>query len=256
MLGAIFEHKDARGTRCPMRGDGGNMRLDFGFLGEGMAENIYSNPSGFTEIPWEFSLQYFAGLAIAAIQADEAALNSARPRENHEGGPSECENCGMTWKPGASVCDTCMRPIKASDITSENPNERLVLLAQEDYHLLTCEPSHLQALDEKELVSIHNLLVESLRQACQDLLASGEQPVKVREGLDVPREWDAHYRNLWPTQPKCLIWIAARHAVLGNPLKGELFEWTNTGAKQTKSGVGVKIAGAAAVGVLAGFLFG
>ena len=225
-------------------------------LGDGMAENIYSNPSGFTEIPWEFSLQYFAGLAIAAIQADEASLNSARPRKNYEVQPSECEYCGMRLKPEASVCDTCMRPIKANGITSENTHERLVLLAEEDYHLLTCEPSHLQALDQKELVSIHNLLVDSLRKACQVLLSAGEQPVKVREGLVVPREWDAHYRNLWPIQPKCLIWIAARHAVLGNPLKGEVFEWSNTGAKETKSDVGVKVAGAAAVGGLAGFLLG
>jgi len=221
-----------------------------------VSENIYSNPSGFTEIPWEFSVEYFAGLAIGVIQAKESELNVVKPNTNSTGKPLECEFCGSRLKLNATACVACMKPTKTRNKTFSDTHEPRVLLAEEDYHLLTCDPAQLQSLDQSELVRIHNISVDALRRACQRLLAAGEQPVKVREGLVVPREWDAHYCNLWPIQPKYLIWMAARHAVLGNPLKGEVFEWNNVGAQQTKSSTGGKIAGAAAIGVLAGFLFG
>lgn len=221
-----------------------------------MSENIYSNPSGFTDIPWQFSVEYFAGLAIGIIQTKEHELNLANQSKATGGKPLECEFCGTRMRADATTCITCMKPVSSRKRNVGAAHKPVVLLASEDYHLLTCDAGELQKIDENELVRIHNVLVDALRRACQGLLAAGEQPVKVRDGLVVPREWDAHYCNLWPIQPKCLIWMAARHAVLGNPLKGEVFEWSNVGSQQTKAGAGGKIAGAAAIGVLAGFLFG
>lgn len=129
------------------------------------------------------------------------------------------------------------------------------LLHEGDYELLTCDPAELERIEQQELVRIHNLLVDNLRSGCNSLVEAGGASVKAREGLVVPREWDAHYCNLWPMQPKLLIWMAVRHAVLGNPLAGEVFEWNNQGAPAAKSSTGGKVAGAAALGILAGFLF-
>jgi len=44
--------------------------------------------------------------------------------------------------------------------------------------------------------------------------------------------------------------------MLGNPLAGEILEWQNIGGQPQKSSTKTKVAGAAAVGLLAGFLFG
>ena len=60
--------------------------------------------------------------------------------------------------------------------------------------------------------------------------------------------------------PKTLIWLATKHSMLGNPLAGEVFEWSNVGARannesESTNSNKAKFAGAAALGLLAGFLF-
>ena len=220
-----------------------------------VSENIYSNPSGFTNIPWEFSLEYFTALAISAIQKREVLLDSQQSTVFIAPLKRECPSCGADIDEKLTFCPVCSRASSPASGTPQPERKPVKLLHEADYELLTCDPSELERKDQHELVRIHNVLVDNLRRGCSSLVEAGGPSVKVREGLVVPREWDAHYSNLWPEQPKCLIWMAARHAVLGNPLAGEVFEWNNQGAAATKVNTGGKVAGAAALGILAGFLF-
>ena len=220
-----------------------------------MSENIYSNPSGFTDVPWEISVQFFIGVAIGVIQAREDELNESYSYEAMSGEFRNCPYCGVRLKASVNTCVTCMYKLKPFVPTSSGQAKRVLLLSEEDYKFLNCEPGVLESLDQDDLIRIHNLLVDSLRIGCQMLASSDANALQVREGLIVSKEWDAHYRNLWPEQPKYLIWMAARHAVLGNPLAGEVFEWNNQGSPVAKVSTGGKVAGAAALGILAGFLF-
>ncbi len=112
-------------------------------------------------------------------------------------------------------------------------------------------------LEPRELADLHNLLVVTLRSACNEKVNDGGDALEVRDGLGVTGEWDAHFTNLYAAQPKTLIWIALRHAMLGNPLEGEITEWSNNGqkSKSSQNSVGM-LAGAGALGLLAGFLWG
>jgi hypothetical protein len=222
--------------------------------GADVSENIYSNPSGFTDVPWEISIQFFMGVAIGVIQAREDELNESHSDTSMAGEFRNCPYCGVRLNASATRCVSCMYELKPVVITSSDQEEK-VLLSDSDYEFLNCDPGLLESLDQEDLIRIHNLLVDSLRMGCQMLASSDANAMKVREGLIVSKEWDAHYRNLWPEQPKYLIWMAARHAVLGNPLAGEVFEWNNQGSPVAKVSTGGKVAGAAALGILAGFLF-
>lgn len=220
-----------------------------------MSENIYSNPSGFTDVPWEISVQFFIGVAIGVIQAREDELNESHSDTSMSGEFRNCPYCGVRLNASATRCVTCMYELKPFVPTSSGQKKRVLLLSEADYRFLNCEPGVLESLDQDDLIRIHNLLVDSLRIGCQRLASSDANALQVREGLIVSKEWDAHYRNLWPEQPKYLIWMAAKHAVLGNPLAGEVFEWNNQGSPVAKVSTGGKVAGAAALGILAGFLF-
>ena len=196
------------------------------------------------------------GVSTGVIQAMEAESNSGLAPSNQSPSEfSECRYCRAQVRASATRCDSCYYDLEPLVQTAPREQERVVFLEESDYKFLDCDPQLLEQLDKDELVRIHNLLVEALRRGCQMLVRADPNPVLVRQGLVVSKEWDAHYRNLWPLQPKFLIWMAVRHAVLGNPLAGEVFEWNNQGTPAAKSNTGGKVAGAAALGILAGFLF-
>ena len=217
-----------------------------------MTENIYSNPSGYTEIPWQLSLQWFKTLVLAEVAIAEDSLKQTYSKSSMR----QCSYCGQAIpSQGSGKCQNCWRGFEAPQHSDESPEEPSILTEQDAY-LIDADSSSLKGIDESEVVALHNFLVDCLRSACIRQLGSGRKIVRVREGLEVTEEWDVHFRNLFKTEPRVLLWPAVKHSMLGNPLAGEVFEWKNIGEEVRKPSSKGKLAGAAALGVLAGFLFG
>lgn len=221
-----------------------------------MTSNAYSNASGFTQIPWQYSIHWFKQLVISEAEQIEANLNGANTYTTSAsvdmvGGV--CFKCGTAIVVERDDCRVCGHNFE----TGRPAPEWQFVLTQDDIDALDTEPSNLGFVNRQELANLHNLTVELLRSACLKLNGSGAETIQVREGLVVTREWDAHFMNLSAAQPQLLLWFAVKHSMLGNPLAGEILEWKNSGSYQTlKPSSGAKLAGAAAVGLLAGFLFG
>lgn len=224
-----------------------------GTNGGAMTDNIYSNPSGYTEIPWQLSVQWFKKLVLFEVALAEEALNS-----NVSDGPEmrRCSFCGQRIpSTGSGKCESCWRGFQAPK--SSKPEETVKsLLSDEEEFLIDADSDQLRGVDEGEVVELHNFLVECLRSACIRQLSLTSKSTRVREGLEVTEEWDIHFKNLFNAQPRVLLWPAVKHSMLGNPLAGEVFEWKNVGVEPKKASIRGKVAGAAALGVLAGFLFG
>ena len=221
-----------------------------------VTDNIYSNPSGFTSIPWQLSNRWFMEKFLVELGALEDALN---PVDDEEAGPRrECQYCGASITKGATKCSVCYRVVPTKP-SKPKKTTRVKLVPEELYPLIEIEPDGLQSFETEHLAELHNLIVDCLRTACLRDLSRAEI-IKVREDLAVSREWDAHFRNLISADPKTLIWLATKHSMLGNPLAGEVFEWSNVGARannesESTNSNKAKFAGAAALGLLAGFLF-
>ena len=125
-----------------------------------------------------------------------------------------------------------------------------------DYELewLSQAASELPIEDRERVILVHNWAVTVLRNICNSEIKKAEN-VKVRDGLVIPREWHVHYENLYVNQSPKLILAVLQHAFTGNPMNGELFEWTNRG--KLLSGTSKKaIVGASIIGAGAAFLLG
>jgi hypothetical protein len=131
-----------------------------------------------------------------------------------------------------------------------------LLPTEEDLSLLMAPLSKIKKVPHQNLLEIHNFAVDGLRQELQIELQTSSKTVKVREGLSVPLEWDAHYRILHESQPEVLIWLAVRHAFVGNPLAGEVLEWSPSVPNTRKAAQSTKLLGAAALGAVAALLLG
>ena len=131
------------------------------------------------------------------------------------------------------------------------------LPSDEELDLLLEDLAKIQSYDKARLVELHNFSVSVLRAECLKDIKKYET-VKVRSDLVLPRDWHTHYENLYQAQLPKLILAVVQHAFVGNPLDGELYEWSNRlsifgGAKP---GNKTKLAGAAAIGAAAAFLLG
>lgn len=218
-----------------------------------MTDNIYSNPSGYTDIPWQLSVQWFKKLVLLEVALAEEAANS-----NVSDGIEmrRCSFCGQRIpSTGSGKCQSCWRTYQAPK-SSKPVDTATSLLSDEEEFLIDADSDQLRGVDEAEVVELHNFLVECLRSACIRQLSLTPNSIHVREGLEVTEEWDIHFKNLFKAQPRVLLWPALKHSMLGNPLTGEVFEWKNIGEEARKPSSKGKLAGAAALGVLAGFLFG
>jgi len=221
--------------------------------GGALTENIYSNPSGYTDIPWQLSVQWFKSLVLVEVAMAEEALDTSKPS-----GPEirRCSFCGQSIpSTGSGKCQSCWRAYKAPKVSEPHEPENS-LLSEKDEFLIDAESDQLRGVEESLIVELHNFLVECLRSACIRQLNLTSKPIRVREGLEVSEEWDIHFKNLFKTQPRVLLWPALKHSMLGNPLAGEVFEWKNVGEEAPMPSSKGKLAGAAAIGVLAGLLFG
>ena len=214
-----------------------------------MTENIYSNPTGMTNTPWHVSVAWFKNAALQEISRIESA-SKQKPKIRN----ARCPNCDAIVSQGVFLCVSCGREVR--DLSFPETVEKIVLLTDVECDLLDSPISKLKKIEQERLVEIHNLLVASLRIACNLELQSSSKKIKVRDGLTVTPEWDAHFRNLFIADPQLLIWLAAKHAMLGNPLAGEILEWSNSMTPSNSRNFGVKLGGAAAAGLLAGLLFG
>lgn len=204
-----------------------------------MTDNIYSNPSGYTDIPWQLSVNWFKDKILTEVALIEYKMANRK-----------CPNCSWVIKtPDAGKCPGCWTSHGAVDTEFQT-------LSDYEIELIDADSDSLRGVPERDVVALHNFLVECLRSACVRDVNSGAKSTKVREGLQLTLEWDVHFRNLSKVEPRMLIWPALKHSLLGNPLAGEVFEWQNIGSEPPKVSSKSKLAGAAALGVLAGFLFG
>lgn len=215
-----------------------------------MGENIYSNPSGFTELPWEFSVKWFKDRILDEVKIAENLAEEKLRRETPRG-YRKCSYCGLRIpSSNAGTCEYCEKA------PEQEKTDEPKLLSDLETQLIDADSQRLGELGESEVATLHNFLVDCLRSACLRDLSTGKSSLRVREGLEVTVEWDVHFKNLFKAQPKILLWPAVKHSMLGNPLAGEILEWQNIGGQPQKSSTKTKVAGAAAVGLLAGFLFG
>jgi hypothetical protein len=127
---------------------------------------------------------------------------------------------------------------------------------QDDLYLLVAPIGEIKKVNQQRLIDIHNFAVDGIRDELLAELSSSAKTVRVREGLSVPLEWDAHYRILHEHQPEVLIWLAVKNAFIGNPLAGEVLEWSPTNKKSRNRTQTTKLIGAAAVGAVAALLLG
>ena len=216
-----------------------------------MGENIYSNPSGFTELPWEFSVKWFKDRILHEVAISEEYLRIETPKIGYR----TCYYCGAPIPSAiAGTCQVCYTAYKQAP--GQKKTQTSKLLSDLETQLIDADSQRLGELDESAVATLHNFLVDCLRSACLRDLSTGNSSVRVRDGLEVTVEWDVHFKNLFKVQPKILLWPALKHSMLGNPLAGEILEWQNIGGQPQKSSTKTKVAGAAAVGLLAGFLFG
>lgn len=210
--------------------------------------NIYSNPNGRPNIIWTDSHQWFANRVIQENDRFGATVIEQKFTDRYV----TCGNCGYDWVERESqVCKNCHAAILRAEGVAEF--DELLRSA------LQVETVGLESLPREELVEVHNEIVELLRTASIRDVETGIATVEVRKGLKLSREWDVHYQVLYEQNPRTLLWVALKHSLLGNPLAGEVDEWANSSENievLRSSGSGKKLAGAAAVGLLAGFLFG
>ena len=132
--------------------------------------------------------------------------------------------------------------------------------------LLLYEASDLKNVDLPLVVEVHNYSVLAIRHMLGDEIGalnyqrSGvSEKVKVRDGLVIPRDWQVHYENLLQSNSPRLILAVMQHAFSGNPLSGELYEWSNVKSgffgRQNPS-TKRAIVGASVIGAAAALLFG
>lgn len=129
--------------------------------------------------------------------------------------------------------------------------------ADGELDLLLQDVESLRSQDRGTLIELHNFCVAVLRAECLKDVKK-YQTVKVRPDLELPRDWHTHYENLYQAQLPLLILAVVQHAFIGNPLDGELYEWSNRNALfgRAKAGNKTKLAGAAAIGAAAALLLG
>lgn len=127
----------------------------------------------------------------------------------------------------------------------------------DELDFLLRDVSHLKSMSREWLIDLHNFCVSALRAECLKDIKKYET-VRVRPDLELPKDWQAHYENLYQAQLPVLILAVVQHAFIGNPLEGELYEWSNRRAPFAGARVGqkTKLAGAAAIGAAAAFLLG
>jgi hypothetical protein len=131
------------------------------------------------------------------------------------------------------------------------------LPSEEELDLLLADLATIHSYDKVRLVELHNFCVSALRAECLKDIKKAET-IKVRSDLVLPRDWHVHYENLYQAQLPQLILAVVQHAFVGNPLDGELYEWSNRTSifGGAKPGNKTKLAGAAAIGAAAAFLLG
>jgi hypothetical protein len=124
--------------------------------------------------------------------------------------------------------------------------------------MLKSEAGALKTLNIESVIDVHNYAVLALRHMCNEETKDSEK-VTVREGLIIPRDWQVHYENLLDQQSPLLILAVMQHVFTGNPLGGELYEWTNQkGGLFGGNNKHVKrtIIGASVIGAAAALLLG
>jgi hypothetical protein len=225
---------------CPSCGANLNSSKKSGGEDKQGKPNMYSNGAGAPILGPDVSIEWFVGIVRDYSLRLESNLNS---------------ELGM-WRESFRTFTALYGEDKQfwpRDLGEPPPTS---VPTEVDLSLLTAPVSKIKKISHQRLLEIHNFAVNGLREELQIELQSNSKTVKVREGLIVPLEWDAHYRILHESQPEVLIWLAVRHAFVGNPLAGEVLEWSPSVADGRKTRQSTKLIGAAAIGAVAALLLG
>jgi hypothetical protein len=128
---------------------------------------------------------------------------------------------------------------------------------ENEINLLLADIDSLKSENRETLVALHNYSVSVLRKECL-LAIKQHRTLRVRPDLELPIDWHTHYENLYQAQLPLLILPVVQHAFIGNPLEGELYEWSNRKALLSgpRPGNKTKLVGAAAIGAVAALLLG
>jgi len=80
--------------------------------------------------------------------------------------------------------------------------------------------------DDRELARLaNNLGVDSIRAMIELEKAMGVPTVRVRWGLRIPVEWEAHYETIYQSNFPWYISGVLQNTFIGNPLNGERRKW-------------------------------
>jgi len=107
--------------------------------------------------------------------------------------------------------------------------------------------------DLPHVVMTHNDSVRLVRSAIVRAKKSGYETVKVRTGLTLPTNWQAHYEVVYTTELPWMVSAVMQNAFFGNPLAGEEKPWNSD--LVISDGV-KKAAGWGVAGAISASLFG
>jgi len=86
------------------------------------------------------------------------------------------------------------------------------------------------SFSEKDLphvVMTHNDAVRLVRSAIVRAKKSGSPTIKVRQGLSLPTNWQAHYGVVYGSELSWMISSVMQNSFFGNPLDGEEKPWNS-----------------------------
>jgi hypothetical protein len=81
--------------------------------------------------------------------------------------------------------------------------------------------------DHPHVLMTHNDTVRLIRSAILRAKKAGVPTIKVRPGLSLPTNWQAHYQVVFTTELPWVISAAMQNAFFGNPADGEEKPWNS-----------------------------
>jgi len=100
-------------------------------------------------------------------------------------------------------------------------------LPAEQLRLLSSHPGDVTDADRPLLLLTNNNAVALIRSAIERRKKAGASTVKVRRGLRLPNEWEAHYETVYQSNFPWFVSSVIQNAFLGNAPAGERHPWTS-----------------------------
>ncbi|HEY8721485.1 hypothetical protein [Pengzhenrongella sp.] len=99
------------------------------------------------------------------------------------------------------------------------------MIPSEIYRVYRTNVDDLDPAEKALVIEANNLGVEAIRKIIGVEKAMGAPTVRIRWGLRLPVEWEAHYETIYQTDFPWFISGVLQNAFLGNPMAGEHGKW-------------------------------